>query len=141
MIPLKFGYAKLELDNFPTIEEKLDAVKAYLEISFLFCGLQKNQIVESKYSGKYSVVEAVVPGGQASYIKTILQEAIVILHHSLDELITGEDDHYSIKSLLEISIEKCLYLSKKNDHQKSFPFNEQEITYLVFMTDGKWKYI
>ena len=44
MIPLKFGYASLELGRFQTFEEKLDDTIAHIEINTIFCQLKDGQI-------------------------------------------------------------------------------------------------
>lgn len=137
MITLNFVYANLELDNFPIFEEKLNAINAYLEISTIFCRLEKEQIIEQTYPAKYNVIEALVPGGRASYIKSLLQDTMISLWHSLENYINSDDDYYSIKKVLENSKEECISLNKKNDIYRSFPFNEYDISCIVIMNNGK----
>ena len=140
MTNLKFHYAPLHLETFPTFFEKFDAINLYLEMIAFFCHLAETEVSEKPLEGKYTVVDILTPLGSASSLKPLLRDYLPLLQEAAsDYLSSEEDDYYSIKQNLEELREKCSMLVKKHDIQKIFPYNEYEITYIAILPGHKLK--
>lgn len=139
MIPLKFGYANLDLGLFQTFQEKLDAAIAHIEINTVFCKLKDGQIPEMSFFDHYEIIEILVPGGNPPYIQSILKKALKQLSDSIDDYVANYEDYFSIRITLERIKDKCIFLSKKNDIHKSFPYEVNEIKYLTIHDGHRYR--
>lgn len=113
MIPLKFGYSPLDLSHFASFDEKFQAVISHLEIHAVFCQLALGEIPDKSYDDTYHVNEILVPGGQPSYIKTLMIDVLKLFQDSLWNYVFNSDDYFTIRKTLENSIDKCKLLAKK----------------------------
>jgi hypothetical protein len=139
MLQLNYGYAPINLNDFSSVKEKLDATIAYIEINTIFCQLQDGQTPDVLSPVNYNVVDMLVPGGNPVHIKSILLDVLTILAGSLEEYVYNYEDHYEIGKTLEVLKDKCISLSKKNDVYKSLPYKENKITWFAVYKGGRYQ--
>lgn len=139
MINLKFNYAPLDLEAFPTLLEKFEVINTYLELTAFFCLLDK-RVSANGWDGKYTTIEVTTPLGSAASIKPLLNDFLNELQkNAVDYLQNNEDDFYSIKKSFESIIAKCSALVKKHDLENSLQYNEYDIPFIEASEAHPWQ--
>jgi len=130
---LELSYAPLNLGPFLNFEEKLNAVIDWLDITVAFCKLKPATDTHTPDTGKRAVLEIAIPGGRPAYIRSLLQETIIILREELNVFINDtETDLFTITQTLKEAKEKCILQSRSNDIYKSLDFYPNKIKYIFF---------
>lgn len=135
MILLNFGYAPLDINQFETLEEKLEMVISFFGIKTIFCEVREEEIRAHFPSNRYEVVDVLVPGGEPAYIKSKMMGFSRLLDAAFDDHVKNEEDHYTIRKTLENAMDRCQRLSKENDVTRSLSGYVNEIIFLTRVGD------
>lgn len=128
------------LDEFKSPEEKLKAIIAYLEISHIYCQVENSwdQKIPPDAETFLQVDNILIPGGQTSYIHSVLNEWLDRLKLDLNDLIHEDLGYETISEQLNRIKIICTDALKSNDSSNRLKF--PVLDFLV-QIDENWKSI
>lgn len=131
----KQHYEPLNLEVFPTFEEKLIALCDYIKIQAVFCEIANKEALQDRIPlERLHVISLAVLPWHFSYAKTTLTEKLVFFTIEAKKYLQSEDEYEGIADSLQRCIDLCSNARNKNNLNDHFS-SDREVNFYAYWND------